>query len=96
MWNRYRHGMDDTWVDGNVLAGTMRELLSIDITSVRGRCAGCGRTGPLAEARVYRSAGLVARCPGCEAVLMRVVQASDRVFLDLHGIALLELASNDR
>ena len=88
--------MDDTWVDGNVLAGTMRELLSIDITTVRGRCAGCGRTGPLAEARVFRSAGLVARCPGCEAVLMRIVQAADRVFLDLHGIALLELAISDQ
>ena len=27
---------------------------------------------------------------------LRVVQAADRVFLDLHGIALLELATGDQ
>ena len=31
-----------------------------------GRCAGCGRTGPLAEGRVFsHSPGLVLRCPAC-------------------------------
>ena len=35
--------------------------------------------GMIAEARVYEhAAGLVARCPGCDAVLMRLVRAPDR------------------
>jgi hypothetical protein len=85
--------MTQAWVDGNALAGELREIFTMDITGVRGRCAGCGRIGPVAEARVYeRAAGLVARCAGCDGVLLRLVRAPDRVFLDLHGISCLELA----
>ncbi len=84
--------MSDTWVDGNMLAGALGEIFAIDLTAAVGRCAGCGRVGPIAEARVYQAAGLVARCPRCASVLLRVVRAPDRVYLDLHGLALLELA----
>jgi hypothetical protein len=80
------------WMDGNVLAGPLREIFTIDVTTARGRCAGCGRTGMVAETRVYEhAAGLVARCPGCDAVLMRLVRAPDRAFLDLHGMSFLEM-----
>jgi hypothetical protein len=80
------------WVDGNALAGELREIFTMDLTGVRGRCAGCGRTGLVGEARVYeRAAGLVARCVGCDAVLLRLVRAPDRAFLDLHGLSFLEL-----
>jgi hypothetical protein len=85
--------MADMYVDGNVLAGALRTVFAVDVTVARSRCAGCGHTGPLAEARVYPAAGLVARCAHCEAVLLRVVEAPDRTYLDLHGIALLEFSS---
>jgi hypothetical protein len=85
-----RAGMSELWVDGNVLAGALRTIFAVDVTGARGRCAACGHTGPLAEARVYPAAGYVARCVSCEAVLMRLVEAPGRTFLDLHGIALLE------
>jgi Family of unknown function (DUF6510) len=85
--------MDDVWVDGNMLAGALREVFAVDVTAARGRCAGCGRTGVVAEARVYhRAAGLVARCVSCDSVLLRMVHAPERVYLDLHGLTLLELA----
>jgi hypothetical protein len=84
--------MTQAWVDGNALAGELREIFTMDITGVRGRCAGCGRIGPVAEARVYeRAAGLVARCAGCDGVLLRLVRAPGRSFLDLHGLSFLEL-----
>ncbi len=84
--------MTQTWVDGNALAGELREIFTMDVTVARGRCAGCGRTAPMAEARVYQqAAGLVARCSGCDSVLLRLVRAPGRAFLDLHGVALLEL-----
>jgi ribosomal protein S27E len=80
-----------TWVDGNELAGTLRELFAVDITVARGRCAGCGREGPIAEAVVFdRAPGLVAHCPGCESVLLRVVRGPDRAWLDLRGVTCLE------
>jgi hypothetical protein len=41
---------------------------------------------------VYQhAAGLVARCPGCDAVLIRLVRAPDRAYLDLHGMSFLEV-----
>ena len=83
--------MGETWVDGNVLAGALRTIFAVDVTGARGRCAACGHTGPLAEARVFPAAGYVARCVSCDAVLMRLVEAPGRTFLDLHGIALLEV-----
>lgn len=79
------------WVDGNEIAGAMREVFALDVTVARGRCAGCGREGPVAESRVYgRGPGLVARCPGCDSVLLRLVRAPDRVWLDLRGVTYLQ------
>jgi hypothetical protein len=81
-----------TWVDGNMLAGELREIFTVDMTVARGRCAACGRIDTVAAARGSpRAAGLVARCAGCDAVLLRLVRAPGRTFLDLHGLSLLEL-----
>jgi hypothetical protein len=82
--------MGDTFVDGNMLAGALQTVFAVDITAARGRCDGFGHTGPLAVALVYPSAGLVALFVACDAVLLRVVEAPERTYLDLHGIALLE------
>ena len=84
------------WVDGNDLAGAVRELFAADVTMARGRCIACGREGLLAEAHVYnRAPGLVARCPACEAVLMRLVRAPGRAWLDLRGVSHMEFALPD-
>src|SRR5262249_21603796 len=79
------------WVDGNELAGPMQELFNVDITVARGRCAACGREGMMAQAKVYgRSMGMVARCPGCDSVLLRLVRGPDRAWLDMRGLTSLE------
>ena len=84
--------MDGDFVDGSAMGGTLREVFAVDLTVARGRCCSCGRTGELAQARVYDHApGLIARCPGCEEVLMRVVRGPDRVWLDLRGVTVLEI-----
>ena len=82
-----------TSLDGNVLAGAFAELFGTDMTDARGRCDSCGRVAPIGETTVYsQSAGLVARCPGCEAVLMTVVRADDRAYLSMRGFSFLEIA----
>jgi hypothetical protein len=82
----------DDYTDGNALAGPLAEIFSVEMTAARGRCAGCGRTGTVAEMRVYEKApGLVARCPGCQAVLVRLVRTPDRAYLDLRGVVALEI-----
>src|SRR6266545_4115174 len=60
--------MDDRYADGNALAGPLREIFAVELTSATGRCASCGRTDTVAALRVYLDApGAVARCPGCYA-----------------------------
>jgi hypothetical protein len=46
----------------------------------------------MGEAVVYASAmGTVIRCPGCGAAMIRVVEAPNRLWLDLSGARLLEI-----
>ncbi|MFD0782449.1 DUF6510 family protein [Micromonospora azadirachtae] len=83
---------DAAWVDGNVLAGPLREVMGTDLTVAELTCAECRTTRPLAAMRVFdRAPGLVARCPGCEEVVMRVVRTAGRVLVDLRGSLLLSL-----
>jgi uncharacterized protein DUF6510 len=83
-----------TYLDGNAAAGVLRELFAVDITTAIGRCAGCGRTGVFAETHVYMDApGLVARCAGCEDVLLRVVTTPTDTYLDLRGLTYLRFAN---
>jgi hypothetical protein len=84
------------FVDGNELAGAVSELFTADVTVARGQCVDCGRVAMVAEAHVYSSApGLVARCPGCDAVLLRLVRGPGRAWLDLRGMTYLEFALPD-
>jgi hypothetical protein len=81
-------------MDGNVLAGPLRELFAVEVTAADGRCAGCGMRGPVASLHVYGSEdgpGLVARCPGCDAVMLRLVRGPDAAWLDLRGVVSLRI-----
>jgi hypothetical protein len=81
-----------THLDGNALAGPLRELFAVDITTATARCSGCGRDGTVATLRVYASApGFIARCPGCEEVVLRVVRTPDSAWLDLRGTVCLRI-----
>jgi hypothetical protein len=73
-----------THLDGNVLGGDLGELFTADITAATGRCASCGTVSAIAQTRVYTDApGVVVRGPG-------------RAWLDLRGIACLQLAVPDQ
>jgi hypothetical protein len=77
---------------GSALASHARDLFRVDLTTAVGRCVTCGRTGPMAEVRVFdRAPGVVARCPTCEQVLLRLVHDRGRAWLDLRGLTYLQL-----
>jgi len=79
-------------LDGNMLGGELGELFTIDITAAVGRCASCGATGTIAQAMVYADApGMVARCPACGAIMLRLVRGPSHAWLDMRGMAFLEL-----
>ena len=80
------------YVDGNAAAGELSRIFAMDVTAAQGRCAHCGATKRFAEARLYmRGPGLVARCPVCQHVLLRLVNVGQRVLLDVRGMAYLSL-----
>jgi hypothetical protein len=86
-----------THLDGNVLGGDLGELFTADITAATGQCASCGTVSAIAQTRVYTDApGVVARCPGCGGVTLRFVRGPGRAWLDLRGIACLQLAVPDQ
>ena len=76
------------YLDGNAAAGELSRIFAMDVTVAQGRCANCGAIKRFAEAHVYMQApGLVARCPVCQHVLLRLVNGRQRVFLDVQGLA---------
>jgi hypothetical protein len=85
------------WTDGTTLAGHAHDVFRAEVTSAMGRCTGCGRTWPMAEVRVFDHApGVVARCPTCDQVLLRLVRGPGRAWLDLRGLTYLQLAVPDQ
>jgi Family of unknown function (DUF6510) len=79
-------------LDGNAMAGDLREIFAVDVTAAIVTCAGCGRAGAVATLHLWGPApGLVARCPQCQDVVLRLVRTPDRVVLDLRGAVRLEL-----
>ena len=83
-------------LDGNAIAGLLQELFAVDMTTARCRCESCGATNELAGAEVYLDApGAVLRCPGCTAVIARIVRAPGRAWLDLRGVSWVQLRLPD-
>jgi hypothetical protein len=86
----------DMWSDGNALAGPLQDVLRIEVTTAVGRCSSCGRTAPMAEVRVFDHApGVVARCPVCDQVLLRLVRGPGRTWLDVRGLTFLQVPAPD-
>ena len=79
-------------LDGNAIAGLLREIFTMEMTNAESTCAGCGKVHAVGRVDVYLNApGAVVRCPSCQQVLMRIVQGRGRYWIDLTGIRCLEL-----
>jgi hypothetical protein len=86
------------YIDGNGLAGPLREIFAVDVSAATAPCAGCKQVNTVAELRVYagpQAPGLIARCPGCESVVLRIVRGPSSVWLDLRGASVLRLPMPD-
>jgi hypothetical protein len=82
----------DDYLDGNAAAGELSNIFAMDVTAAVGQCAHCGAIKRFAEAHLYMQApGFVARCSVCQHVLLRLVNARQRAFLDLRGLTCLIL-----
>jgi len=58
-------------------------------------CVHCRDTRPITELRAYvRAPGIVLRCPSRGGVEVRLVQSTDRAWLDLRGIQVLQIPAS--
>ena len=79
-----------SYLDGNAAAGELSKIFAIDVTTAQGKCVHCGEIRRFAEAHLYMQCpGVVARCPVCEHVLLRLASVRQRVFLDVRGMSYL-------
>jgi hypothetical protein len=86
----------DLKLDGNAAAGELREIFGVEMTVVCATCAGCGAAREMGALSLYVHApGMVFRCVSCEAVLVRIVRAEERIWLDPSGVSCLELRTPD-
>jgi uncharacterized protein DUF6510 len=76
----------DLTVDGNGIAGMLEAVFGAELTAREERCTHCGTVSSIGTLRVYmRGPGIVARCPACTDIVLRLVQTPTGVRVDLRG-----------
>jgi hypothetical protein len=89
--------VEDMRLDGNAAGGALRDVFAIDVTAARATCAGCGDARPIGALLTYgHPMGVVLRCPGCDAVMLRLVRSPAHLTLDASGIRLLVIPEGGR
>jgi Family of unknown function (DUF6510) len=83
---------NDTHLDGNALGGILLEVFGREMTDAHGCCAHCGSVDAVGAMLVYRGAGTVMRCPGCEGVEVVATTIRQRTRIHLAGVRWLEPA----
>ena len=81
--------MDAFMLDGNAIAGLLHEVFGTEMTEATGTCGTCGKSGPVGAVHVFRSAGVVLRCPHCGNVLAKIVERQTQACIDLSGLSAL-------
>ena len=73
-------------VDGNAVAGLLREVFACEMTVAVITCGGCGATGELGAVRVFGGAmGAIFRCAHCDTAVVRLARTPRGFWLDLRG-----------
>jgi Family of unknown function (DUF6510) len=82
------------YLDGNVLAGPLSAVFSGDLMTATAVCGGCGRAETVASLRVFGAPmGLVARCAGCDQVLLSYTELVVGRTLEMRGTAALRMTA---
>jgi len=74
-------------LDGNAIAGQLREVFGVEMTTSAGVCANCGAMHQLGEQYVYlRGPGTVVRCKSCQSIVAVLVEIRGCTCVDLRGL----------
>jgi predicted RNA-binding Zn-ribbon protein involved in translation (DUF1610 family) len=83
--------MDSLMLDGNAVAGLLHDVFGAEMTEATGTCDSCGASAPVGAVHVFRSAGVVLRCPRCGNVLAKIVTRREDACVDLSGLRMLAM-----
>jgi Family of unknown function (DUF6510) len=73
-------------LDGNAVAGLLREVFACEMTVAVVTCGGCGAAAPVGTARVFGGAmGAIFRCATCDTAVVRLARTPRGTWLDLRG-----------
>lgn len=85
--------MMENKLDGNAAGGVLGEIFPFEMTAAQITCVGCGATNAIGALAAYmHGMGTVLRCPSCDHVLIRIVHANGRYFLDMRGARVLQIS----
>jgi hypothetical protein len=79
-------------LDGNAVAGVLRELFAVDATAADATCGGCGKVAPVGALFEYgQEMGVVLRCSTCGIAVLRLVRTNTATYVDFSGLRLLRI-----
>lgn len=84
--------MEPTMLDGNAVAGVLREVFADEMTTAIGTCDRCGASHAVGAAHAYQGAGIVLRCTRCDHALVKIVRSDTRMWISFPGVRTLEVA----
>jgi hypothetical protein len=84
--------MDELMLDGNAVAGLLREVFAVEMTTAVETCGTCGAAEPVGAVHAFRGAGVVLRCPHCDHALAKIVTAGSRVWISFEGTRSLQVS----
>ena len=83
--------MDTLMLDGNAVAGLLREVFAVEMTTAIATCGGCGAADAVGATHVFRGAGIVMRCRHCDNALVTIVRDDARVSIGFPGVRALQV-----
>lgn len=83
--------MDELMLDGNAVAGPLRRVFAVEMTTATATCASCGAPDELGAMPVFRGAGIVMRCRACGAAVVTLIEHDTGVSIGLAGVRLLHV-----
>lgn len=72
--------------DGNAIAGVLWEIFAAEVTAATRDCQSCGQRHAIGAHRLYKSAGLVLRCPSCGDIAAAIATVAGEHRITLFGV----------
>ena len=83
--------MDKLMLDGNAVAGLLRDVFAVEMTTAIATCGRCGATDAVGATHVFRGAGIVMRCRRCDNALVTIVKDDTRAWIGFPGVRTVQV-----